>query len=79
MQIQTAMNMQQQTAPGAGLNYFMPPFIFLLIIILIINGSIWSYVVEKLANIKGWYGFRIYGFFFGIIALIYVAGLPEKK
>ena len=54
-------------------------YIFLALIIYIAISAIPGYLSKKLHEQKGYIGGFWVGFFFGIMGLIYAAGLPDRK
>ena len=58
---------------------FMANFWYLCLIIPLLPAIITGILTSKLAAKKGYYGYFFTGFFFNLIGLIYVVGLPLAK
>ena len=56
-------------------------YILFVFIFYVISGIAYNFICVNLAERKGYYNtnYGILGFLFGIIVLIYVAGLPDRK
>jgi hypothetical protein len=63
----------------AGVFAFFAAYGIFILFICMLPAMCFSIACGRLAAIKGYTGYRVSGFFFGIFALIYVVGLPLAK
>ncbi|MEA4870365.1 hypothetical protein SDC9_161961 [bioreactor metagenome] len=63
----------------SGMQSAMANYWYLWLIVLFIPAIINGILTAKLAGKKGYRGYFFTGFFFNLVGLIYVVGLPLKK